>query len=70
MTVLAPPQAFLLLQNLRDAKASLTVSEPYRFRKALGKLLRNTFLFFPKRKAVPKEKIGLLFFLKRKGCPK
>jgi len=31
---------FLLLQNLRGALASLTVSEPYRFRKSLGKKMR------------------------------
>ncbi|MFA4856061.1 MAG: hypothetical protein WC634_05780, partial [archaeon] len=33
----AEEKPFLLGQNLRDAKASLTVSEPYRFRKSLGK---------------------------------
>jgi len=32
--------------NLRDALASLTVSEPYRFRKSLGKKLRKTKAFF------------------------
>ncbi|MFA4855108.1 MAG: hypothetical protein WC634_00795 [archaeon] len=42
--LLRKKKPFFLLKNLRDALASLTVSEPYRFRKSLGKKCANFLL--------------------------